>query len=99
MTLSTKYSKSLKVNFKHVILFLRKVNQIEFYYMGKKYTIDIDNDKNEYEIGDIKLKNLILKTIKEEDQEKKARQKEKEKQAKKAAKAAAKKSTKKEQKK
>lgn len=70
ITLSTSYSKMVKVNFKHVVAFLRKKNQIEFYYMNQKYTIDIDNDKNEYEIEEETLKEMILKAIKETDKEK-----------------------------
>lgn len=82
ITLSTSYSKMVKVNFKHVVAFLRKKNQIEFYYMNQKYTIDIDNDKKEYEIEEETLKNMILETIKETDKEKE----EQEKKAKKAKK-------------
>lgn len=73
ITLSTKYSKALKVNFKHVVLFLRKVNQIEFYFMNKKYLVDIDNDKEEFEVTEKELKEIVLKNIKEDKKEKKKR--------------------------
>lgn len=65
ITLSTKYSKAFKINFKFVVAFLKKVNQIEFYYLGKKYSIDIQNDKEEYEISEKNLKELVLQSVKE----------------------------------
>lgn len=64
ITLSTKYSKAFKVNFKFVVAFLKEVNKIEFYYLGKKFNINIDNDKEVYEVSETQLKEMVLNEVK-----------------------------------
>lgn len=63
--LSTKNSTLVHVNHKAVVAFLRKVNEVEFYYKGNKYNFTIDNDKEVLEIGEKKIAEMIEKYLKE----------------------------------
>ena len=63
--LSTKNSTLVHVNHHAVVAFLRKVNEVEFYYKGIKYNFAIDNDKEVLEIGEKAIAELIENYLKE----------------------------------
>ncbi len=63
--LSTKNSTFVHVNHHVVVVFLRKVNEVEFYYKGIKYNFPIDNDKQILEIGEKKITEMIENYLKE----------------------------------
>ena len=63
--LSTKNSTLVHVNHKAVVVFLRKVDEVEFYYNGFKYNFPIDNDKQVLEIGEKAIAEMIEKYLKE----------------------------------
>lgn len=63
--LSTKNSTLVHVNHHAVVAFLRKVNEVEFYYKGIKYNFPIDNDKQVLEIGEKAIAEMIENYLKE----------------------------------
>ena len=63
--LSTKNSTFVHVNHHAVVIFLRKVNEVEFYYKGIKYNFSIDNDKEVLEIGEKAIAELVENYLKE----------------------------------
>ena len=62
--LSTKNSTLVHVNHHAVVAFLRKVNEVEFYYKGIKYNFAIDNDKEILEIGEKAIAEMIENYLK-----------------------------------
>lgn len=63
--LSTKNSTLVHVKHKAVVVFLRKVNEVEFYYKGFKYNFNINNDKEVLPLGEKKIVELLEKYLKE----------------------------------
>lgn len=64
-SLSTKNSTLVHVNHHAAVVFLRKVNEVEFYYKGFKYNFMINNDKEVLELGEKKIVELLEKYLKE----------------------------------
>ena len=62
--LSTKNSTLVHVHHKAAVVFLRKVDEVEFYYKGFKYNFPINNDKEYLPLGEKKIIELLEKYLK-----------------------------------